>query len=144
MQDNIWASKQLCDAKIYMYIFFFQISLGKQKKSSHYKSWPDTLRVAVWSLPAPPFPCLACKRNILAITSTLSLRSFTWGWYTFISCLSSTYRWNIIQMQLIKHQKKHRQRHNGPKAFSTLTHWKPLVQSRKFNKSWSNSSLESI
>ena len=30
-------------------------------------------------------------------------------------------------------KKKHCQRHNGPKALSTLTHSTPLVQSRNFN-----------
>ena len=29
---------------------------------------------------------------------------------------------------------KHRQRHNGPKALSTLTHTTPLIQSRNFKK----------
>ena len=39
---------------------------------------------------------------------------------------------------------KHCQRHNGPKALSTLTQSTPLVESRSFNKiikSWSNFSL---
>ena len=31
---------------------------------------------------------------------------------------------------------KHCQRHNGPKAFSTLTHSTPSVQSRSINKLW--------
>ena len=33
-------------------------------------------------------------------------------------------------------KRKHCQRHNGPKALSTLTHSTPLVQSRNINKLW--------
>ena len=36
----------------------------------------------------------------------------------------------------VRIQKKHCQRHNGPKTLSTLTQSTPLVQNRSFNKLW--------